>query len=96
MATKATLNIRLVGEFQPDRPSHRATVEALQHAAEYLEATIDAKWVPTRSLQSAGWEKLLDGTDGLWLAPGAPYESQVGAHRSIGFAREHNVPFFGT
>jgi len=79
MVTKEPLNIRLVGDYQPDRPSHRTTVEALRHAAEYLTARIYAQWVPTPSLQSAGWERLLDGTDGLWLAPGAPYKSQEGA-----------------
>ncbi|MFC1912081.1 hypothetical protein ACFLXG_02875 [Chloroflexota bacterium] len=96
MVTKETINIYLIGDYEPDYPSHRATVEALRHSAEHIPTKINISWIPTSSLQEEGWKESLIGVDGLWLTPGAPYQSQEGAHRSISFARERKIPFFAT
>jgi CTP synthase (UTP-ammonia lyase) len=53
---------------------------------------IDVTWFPTTSIGDA----TLAGFDGIWCAPGSPYQSLDGALRGIRYARERGVPFIGT
>jgi CTP synthase (UTP-ammonia lyase) len=84
-----------MGDFDPNRPSHAATNEALSHAAEALSLTLNCSWLPTQSLDE-GNETILKQFDALWCAPGGPYKSMSGALRGIRFARERGWPFVGT
>ena len=34
--------------------------------------------------------------DGIWVAPGSPYRSEIGAIEVIRLARERGIPLFGT
>jgi CTP synthase (UTP-ammonia lyase) len=38
----------------------------------------------------------LKGFDALWIAPGSPYKSLIGALNAIRYAREHDVPLLAT
>jgi CTP synthase (UTP-ammonia lyase) len=38
----------------------------------------------------------LKGFDALWIAPGSPYKSLIGALNAIRFAREHDLPLLAT
>jgi len=78
------------------RPSHRATNEALAHAAGALSVTLETRWLPTPSLEQESGESALRQYDALWCAPGSPYKSMEGALRAIRFARERGWPFLGT
>jgi len=57
---------------------------------------LEAKWIPTPSLVEPGAEKLLERFDGIWAAPGSPYNSFDGMLKGIQFARERDWPFLGT
>lgn len=89
-------SIAVVGDFDPGRPYHVATTEALQHAADGLGATIGVRWISTDSLGADDSLSRLGEYDGVFLAPGAPYRSTEGALAAIRFAREQGWPFFGT
>ena len=90
------LNIGIIGDFNPQNPSHKATNNALQYAAAHLGLKIIITWLPTPSLteQKELWG--LDRFDGLWAAPGSPYESTEGAILAIKQARLFDKPFIGT
>ena len=90
------LRIGIIGDFNPNYPSHAATNEALNHAARALSLDVDQVWLPTQSLESEASEKELNNLDGLWCAPGSPYKSTRGALKAIRFAREMDRPFLGT
>jgi CTP synthase (UTP-ammonia lyase) len=91
----AAIRIGILGDFNPDFPSHHATNHALQHAARKLELQLESKWIPTSSLTpDAG--KILEAFDGLWGSPGSPYKSFDGMLKGIEFARRHDWPFLGT
>ena len=96
-----SLRIGIIGDFKPQNSSHIATNEALQHAARELYISTDAQWLPTPVLEEAshteaGLEDHLEQFDGLWCAPGSPYESMDGALEAIRFGRERDLPFVGT
>ena len=90
------LRIGIIGDHDPERPSHIATNRALNHAASALDTKVDVVWLPTPSLTGADSESTLRQHDALWCAPGSPYESERGAHAAICFARENGTPFIGT
>ena len=52
--------------------------------------------MPTPSLVEPGARKVLESFDGLWAAPGSPYQSMDGMLKGIEFARTRDWPFLGT
>jgi CTP synthase (UTP-ammonia lyase) len=83
--------IGIIGDYNPANPTHAATSDALQHAAEYLgSAPCEAVWLPTAIPQDLGHYH------GLLLSPGSPYKSLENALLGVRYAREHRVPFLGT
>lgn len=92
---KQSIQIGIIGDFNPDSEYHQATNRALSHAGGVLSAAVTCTWLPTPSLDQ-GAAETLEQFDGLWCAPGSPYQSTDGALRGIQFARESDLPFFGT
>ena len=90
------VRIGILGDFNPEFPSHHATTNSLQHAARRLNLSVESEWIPTPSLAAAGAEKILETFDGLWASPGSPYKSADGMLRGIEFARRRDWPFLGT
>ncbi|MGA6980501.1 MAG: hypothetical protein WCC95_23185 [Candidatus Sulfotelmatobacter sp.] len=90
------VRIGIIGDFNPDFPSHHATTNSLQHAARKLNLSLTSEWIPTSSLSGDESEKTLESFDGLWASPGSPYKSFDGMLKGIEFARRRNWPFLGT
>jgi CTP synthase (UTP-ammonia lyase) len=90
------VRIGIVGDFDPAYAPHRMTNEALQHSAQALGLTLQTAWLPTSTLETNATEAHLAQFDGLWCAPGSPFQSMAGALAAIRFAREQDVPFIGT
>ncbi len=88
------IKIGIIGDYEPQRLSHKATIEALNHCADNLKINLELQWLPTESLEGEV-DKSFIGLDGLWCAPGV-YKSMEGALNAIQFAREKDYPFIGT
>src|SRR4051812_5579566 len=86
--------IGIIGDYNPAFPPHQATDAALGHAAARLGLALDVTWLPTTSLDPL--PAAITAYDGLWCAPGSPYQSATGALRAIRYAREAGVPCIGT
>jgi CTP synthase (UTP-ammonia lyase) len=93
---KPELGVGIIGDFDPKRPSHTATNEALSHAATALGVVVRCSWLPTPALADPSSATTLRRHDALWCSPGSPYQSMDGALRAIRFARENDWPFAGT
>jgi len=91
----SAIRIGIIGDLEVERPSHKATNEALHHCADYLGINLELQWLPTEKLEQ-GAEESMTHFDGFWCAPGSPYVSMKGALKAIGFARRNNYPFIGT
>ena len=86
---KAT-TVGIIGDFNPANSTHLFTNNAIQHAAQILDKSIETVWLPT--------DKPVQYNDfqGLFGSPGSPYRSFAGALSGICYAREHKIPFIGT
>jgi CTP synthase (UTP-ammonia lyase) len=91
-----SLKVGIVGDFDPQRLSHTATVDALHHAAGALALSLDVTWLATPALGGPEGERLLAPYDALWCSPGSPYASMEGALAAIFYARQRDRPFLGT
>jgi len=91
----SSIKIGIIGDYDKERLSHKATNEALHHCADYLGINLELQWLPTESLER-DVDRNISKFDGLWCAPGSPYKSMIGALNAIKFARENNYPFIGT
>lgn len=90
------VRIGILGDFNPDFRSHHATTESLEHSAKKLDIEVESVWLPTPSLLAPDAPKTLETFDGLWAAPGSPYQSFDGMLKGIEFARKHDWPFLAT
>jgi len=90
------INIAVIGDFNPERLSHKATDEALRHAADALSITLTTDWLPTSLMENEIDTAKLEKYHGIFCAPGGPYKSMSGALDAIRFARERGWPFIGT
>ena len=93
---EASLRIGIIGEFDPALPSHRATNEALAHAAAHLSMAVEYSWLPSAALAEYKFVDGLNQFHGLWAAPGGPYRSMDGVLSAIRWAREQDWPYFAT
>ena len=90
------LNVGIIGDFDPNLPSHIATNEALSHAARVLSVTVDCSWLPTPLLSEESSNTMLKQFDALWCSSGSQHRSMTGALLAIQFAREEGWPFIAT
>ncbi|MEO6759504.1 MAG: gamma-glutamyl-gamma-aminobutyrate hydrolase family protein [Saprospiraceae bacterium] len=79
-----TMQIAIVGDYCDGHATHRAMLPALR------DAGAEGVWIPTTQAEDAL------KADGVWLAPGSPYDSFENVLALIRFARERRVPFLGT
>ncbi|HXZ34098.1 MAG TPA: hypothetical protein VEH30_17625, partial [Terriglobales bacterium] len=91
-----SVRIGILGDYDAKSPTLPAVEKSLQHASTKLNQPLEAQWVSTLSLLDAGIEKMLEGFDGIWAAPGSPYRSLEGMLKGIEFARRRDWPFLGT
>lgn len=58
------IKIAIIGDFEPERLSHKATNEALLHAAESLSLMVISDWLPAKSLEesfmSREWKSVIN------------------------------------
>ncbi len=89
------MQIAAVGDYHEEHETHTAIGSAVEHAASALGAEASVAWLPTPDIEGRA-DAALQAYDGIWIAPGSPYQSMQGALDAIGFARTHNVPLLGT
>jgi CTP synthase (UTP-ammonia lyase) len=85
-----TIRIGVLGDFSASNPTHIATNNGIEHAAEVLGMQLEVVWLATDQKHELG------SFAGLFCSPGSPYKSLEGALNGIRYARENNVPFIGT
>ena len=90
-----TIGVGIIGDHDPNSPTHTATEEALGYAGASLGISVVAEWLPTGDLERRAPEALRE-FDAVLCSPGSPYRSFDGALEAIRFVRENGVPFIGT
>ena len=90
------VRIGILGDYDADSPTLPAIDKSLQHASAKLNLAIESQWIPTPSLLQPNAQRMLESFDGIWAAPGSPYQSFDGILKGIEFARRRDWPFLGT
>ena len=96
IGTNQEVRVGIIGDFNENLAAHKATNEAIYHAANHLSARVNIVWLPTPSFLAEEGRQRLEQFDAIWVSPGSPYQSFDGALRGIQLAREQNRPFIGT
>jgi CTP synthase (UTP-ammonia lyase) len=90
------VRIGILGDYDADSPPLPTIDKSLQHASAKLNLAIESQWIPTPSLLQPNAQRMLESFDGIWAAPGSPYQSFDGILKGIEFARRRDWPFLGT
>jgi CTP synthase (UTP-ammonia lyase) len=91
-----SVRIAILGDYDPKSPTLPSIEKSLQHSSTKLNQPLESQWIGTLSLLDQGIEKRLETFDGIWGAPGSPYQSFDGMLKGIEFARRRDWPFLGT
>lgn len=86
------MTIAVVGDYGAERPTHKATQQALEHA---VRPPLRFEWLATETAAEMDGSELASYA-GLLVAPGSPYLNMDGALKAIRVAREREVPMLGT
>ena len=86
------MRIAVAIDLLPSATYHRATLDAIGHAADALGCTVD---LDVRSTDAAGLNDLR-GVDGVVIGPGSPYRDEPAVWNLVREAREHGLPLVGT
>ena len=89
------VRVGIIGDFNENLAAHKATNEAIQHAANHLSARVIIVWLSTPSFLVEEGRQRLEQSDAIWTPPGS-YQSFDGAIKGIQLAREMDKPFIGT
>jgi CTP synthase (UTP-ammonia lyase) len=84
--------VALIGEFTPTFEPHISTASAIEHSRRLLKSEIEAEWVSTEDID----EHLFNRFCAVWIAPGSPYKNMQKTLWAIKYARENQIPCFGT
>jgi CTP synthase (UTP-ammonia lyase) len=87
MATSGAA-IRVLGDRNLDYVTHRE----LDAALALLPPGCEARWIASDDPRAP----LLDGADGVWVAPGSPYRNDEAVLAALKAAREGGVPLLAT
>jgi CTP synthase len=92
---KDTVNIAIVGKYVEYEDSYKSLKEALVHGALAHNLKLNVTWVEAEGLESEGYERQLEGYDGILVPGGFGKRGIAGMLNGIRYARENKVPYFG-
>ena len=81
-------------DLPAEHPYHRATIDALRHAAAARKIPLDVRVVPTDSIRDPAL--IAAAGSAVIVGPGSPYRDQEAVHAVVREARERKVPLVGT
>ncbi|WCA22269.1 CTP synthase [Candidatus Phytoplasma oryzae] len=89
------IKIALVGKYVSFHDAYLSTVEALKHASYYYNAQIEIDWIDSDQINDYNIKQKLSSCDGILVPSGFGTKGILGKIKSIQYARENNIPFFG-
>ena len=89
------VTIGLVGKYTDYEDSYKSLKEALLHGGLAHELKVDIHWIDAEGVVGEGWEKQLEGYDGILVPGGFGKRGIDGMLNAIRYARERKVPYFG-
>lgn len=92
---KNKTKIGLIGKYVELKDSYKSISEALIHAGAYNETDVEIEWIHSEDLDPKEVPNILNGLDGILVAPGFGPRGTEGKIEAVKYARENHIPFFG-
>ena len=93
---KHKVKIGLVGKYNELQDAYKSIHEAFVHAGAMHQCEVEVKAIHSEFLElTDDLARVLDGLDGILVAPGFGERGITGKLLAIEHVRKHNIPFFG-
>jgi CTP synthase len=92
---KNEVTIVIVGKYTGLKDSYKSLMEALTHGGIANDARVNLHWVDSEEVEVQGPERYLSEADGILVPGGFGYRGIEGKLKSIRYAREKKIPYFG-
>ncbi|HHW30975.1 MAG TPA: CTP synthase [Clostridiaceae bacterium] len=90
-----SVTIALVGKYVELHDAYISIVEALKHGGIANDVDVKIKWINSENVTDENLDELLDGASGILVPGGFGDRGINGKIRTIKYARENLIPFFG-
>ena len=90
-----TVEIGLVGKYVALHDAYLSVAEALRHAGYTLNARVSIHWIDSETLTPDNLDAQLGGLGGILVPGGFGSRGIEGMILAAGYAREHQIPYFG-
>ena len=94
-SAEQTVRIGLVGKYVELQDAYKSINEALFQAATYCDRKLDLVSIHSEKITPENVDSLLEGMDGVVVAPGFGQRGIEGKFTALRWCREHDVPTFG-
>ncbi len=92
---KHRVRVGIVGKYVEFPDAYKSLNEALTHGGIANDAHVELVYVDAEEVESGNWPREMFEVDSLLVPIGFGRRGTEGKIRSIRYAREHKVPFFG-
>lgn len=92
---KHTVTVAVVGKYIGLQDAYKSIYESLVHAGIYNDTKVNIRKVDSEEIEKHGADKLLHGVSAILVPGGFGYRGIEGKVKTIRYAREHKIPFFG-
>jgi len=92
---KNKLTIGICGKYTALEDSYASVVEALHHAGNQNDASIEIFWVDTEKITKENVSEKLKGVDGIIVPGGFGSRGIEGKIKVISYCRKNNLPYLG-
>ncbi len=92
---KKEITIGLVGKYVELHDAYKSIAESFIHAGTVHECRVHIKWIQSERLEHGKNMHLLEGLEGILVAPGFGDRGVEGKLHAIKYAREQKIPFLG-
>ncbi len=89
------VKIGLVGKYVGLHDAYLSVAEALSHAGFYENSRVEIHWIDSEKITAQNIEGLLSDLNGILVPGGFGGRGIEGMILASGYAREHEVPYFG-
>jgi len=94
-SSEKEIRIALVGKYVELHDSYKSIIESLSHAGAMNQVKVKVVCLHSEEISEKNVSEVLQGYDGILVAPGFGDRGIEGKITSISYARENKVPFFG-
>jgi CTP synthase len=89
------VNIGLVGKYVQLPDAYKSIIESFTHAGATNDCKVNLRLINSQDLDDLEPEKILNGLQGVLVAPGFGKRGLNGKIEAIRYTRENNIPFLG-